>query len=129
MKATWPKLIGLDPTPYPHVVILYLPNRDKNGKEFDIETWDQKALELLARLFRGATSYPSRGSYKKIDSDGEFYKETIMIENTRMVVSFVAETDYSLEHLKEVSGFMRQFKAKTSQDTVAIAIDGEMHYL
>lgn len=31
--------IGFSPLAYAHVVIAYLPNKDKNAKEFDVEPW------------------------------------------------------------------------------------------
>ena len=52
-----------------------------------------------------------------------------MLEKTRPVESFVTEEAFSLEALREVSEFLREFKAATNQETVALAVDGEMFYL
>jgi len=52
-----------------------------------------------------------------------------MIEQTRMVVSFVAEPDFTEEAVKEMGGFMRRLKRETNQDSVALLVDGEMYYL
>ena len=81
--------------------------KDKNAKDFDLEPWETAALKLQGRLFRGATSYPSRGSYRRTDETGAISDEGVMIEQTRMVVSFVAEPDF----------------------TDALVVDGEMYYL
>jgi len=121
--------MGLSPLAHAHIVIIYLPNKDKDGKEFDVEPWETEALKLQGRLFRGATSYPSRGSYRQSDETGEVTDEGVMIERTRMVVSFVAEKDFNQEAIKAVGAFMRRFKKQTRQDSVALVIDGEMYYL
>lgn len=121
--------VGFSPLSYAHVVIAYLPNRDKNGREFDVEPSETAALKLQGRLFRGATSYPSRGSYRRSDETGAVSDEGVMIEKTRMVVSFVAEPDFTEEAIKEMGGFMRRFKRETNQDSIALVVDGEMYYL
>ena len=64
------RVIGFSPLSYAHIVIAYLPNKDKDAKEFDVEPWETAALKLQGRLFRGATSYPSRGSYRRSDQAG-----------------------------------------------------------
>jgi hypothetical protein len=87
--------IGFSPLAHAHIVITYLPNKDKNGKEFDLEPWETEALKIQGRLFRGATSYPSRGSYRQSDETGKVSDEGVMIERTRMVISFVAEKDFN----------------------------------
>ena len=121
--------IGFSPLAYAHVVIAYLPNKDKNAKAFDVEPWESAALKLQGRLFRGATSYPSRGSYRRSDETEAISDEGVVIEQTRMVVSFVAEPDFTEAAIKEMGGFMRRFKRETNQDSVALVVDGEMYYL
>jgi hypothetical protein len=111
--------IGFSPLSYTHVVIMYLPNKDKNAKEFDVEPWETAALKL----------HPSRGSYRRSDDTLAISDEGVMIEQTRMVVSFVAEPDFTEEAVKEMGGFMRRFKREANQDSVALVVDGEMYYL
>lgn len=120
---------GLVPIPYDHVLISFLPNKDKNGKEFDVEPWETEALKLQGRLFRGATSYPGRGSYRRSDEHGEIVEERILLETTRPVESFIKEQDFTPTALKQVADFLRRFKRETRQDSVGIVIDGEMYYL
>ena len=35
---------------YDHVFISFLPNKDKDENEFDVEPWETKALELQGRF-------------------------------------------------------------------------------
>ena len=116
------------PVPYAHVIIVYLPNKDQEGNEFDVEPWDTEALRVQGQLFRGATSYPSRGSYRRSDPSGALVEEGIMVEQTRMVTSFVTEEDFTEENLRGVKEFLLRFKSETRQDSVAIVVDGEMYY-
>lgn len=113
---------------YDHVFISYLPNKDRNEKEFDVEPWETKALQIQGRLFRGATSYPSRGSYRKITPEGSIISE-VMLEKTRMVVSFVIKREFTPQALKEITDFLKGFGIKTNQEAVAFVVDGEMYYI
>ena len=121
--------IGFSPLSYAHIVIAFLPNKDKDQKEFDVEPWDTEALKLQGRLFRGATSYPSRGSYRRSDETGAITDQGVMIEQTRMVVSFVSEHDFTEEAIKKMGAFMHRFKQEAHQDSVGLVVDGEMNYL
>ena len=120
---------GLAAVPHDHILMVYLSNKDKDEKEFDVEPWDTEALKLQGRLFRGATSYPARGSYRKSDARGEIVDEGVMLESTRMVQSFIREADFTEESLKAVSEFMLRFKKATNQDSVGMVVDGEFYYL
>lgn len=129
--ADLPNVSSLLGTPlkYAHVVIVYLPNQDKDGNEFDVEPWETEALKLQGRLFRGATSYPSRGSYRRSGAAGDVIEEGVMLEQTRMVTSFVEEEDFNEKALKEIAEFLRRFKNETRQESAGIVVDGEMYYL
>jgi hypothetical protein len=113
---------------YDHVFISYLPNKDRNEKEFDVEPWETKALQIQGRLFRGATSYPSRGSYRKIATEGSI-TSGVMLEKTRMVVSFVTKKEFTPQALKEITDFLKEFGIKTNQEAVAFVVDGDMYYI
>jgi hypothetical protein len=116
------------PVAYEHVFISYLPNKDRNGREFDVEPWETEALKIQARLFRGATSYPARGSYRVVDAEGSI-RSGILLEKTRMIISFVSETELTASALAEATNFLKRFGQRTNQESVAFCIDGEMCYL
>jgi len=116
------------PVSWDHIFISYLPNKDKKGKRVSIEPWELKALRIQGRLFRGATSYPARGSYRRIDSKGVM-TTGVMVEKTRMVVSFVTEREFTQQALVGITDFLKEFGRKTNQETVAFVVDGEMYYI
>lgn len=118
---------GFAALPAAHALATYLPDRDRAGKAFDAEPWETEALQLQGHLFGGATSWPGRGSYRESDADGRIGEERVILEHTRVVVSFVAEADFSPAALAAVADFLRRFKDRTGQDSVAVAIDGTMY--
>lgn len=129
MKKEFLQRAGLIPLPYDHVLISFLPNKDKDGKEFNVEPWETEALKLQGQLFRGATSYPGRGSYRKSDESGAIVEKGVLLETTRPVESFIREEDFTPGALKQIADFLRRFKKETRQDSMAIVVDGELYYL
>ena len=107
---------------YDHILISFLPNTDKKGKIFNNKTWETKALTLQGDLFRGATSIPSRGSYKT--SEGK-----IILEDTKAIISYVKKDALTPKALKKFSDLLKDFGKKTKQETVAFALDEQMHYI
>jgi len=115
------------PLPHAHVVATVLPDRDGVGRTFDTEPWETEALRLQGHLFGGATSWPSRGSYRESDADGHIGQERLILEQTRMVVSFASEADFSATALRALAEFLTRFKNATGQDSVALMIDGQLY--
>lgn len=128
MLDEWIREMEFVPITFDHVFISYLPNKDKEEKKFDVQPWETKALKIQGQLFHGATSYPSRGSYRRIDSKGNITTK-VMLEKTRMVTSFVNASDLTEQALKEISDFLKEFGRKTNQESVAYVLDGTMYYI
>ena len=118
--------LGVESIDYDHILISFLPDRDKKGKKFSTKIWETRSLKLQAKLFRGATSYPrtilSRGSYKT--SEGK-----IILEDTKAILSYVKKEELTPEALKIFSDLLKDFGKKTKQETVAFALDDQMHYI
>ena len=98
-----------EPLAHAHVLTTYLPDSDRDGKPFDAEPWETEALKLQGHLFGGATSWPSRGSYRESDAAGNIGQERLILEHTRMVVSFATEHDFSAAALGELAAFLDRF--------------------
>jgi hypothetical protein len=113
---------------YDEIFTAFFPNKDKEENVFDVEPWDTEYLKMMGKLFGGATSYPAKGSYRKIKETGEI-EEKVMVEQTRMVVCFIKEIDFSEIALKEVSDFLKRFKSETNQESVAFVIGDAMYFL
>ena len=110
------------PVEFDHVFISYLPDCDKEGTSIAIDAWEEKLLGLQGRLFRGATSYAARGSYRREDGD-------VIIEGTKLVTSFVMETELTAEALETVTDSLKEFGRETNQENVAFVLDGRMHWI
>lgn len=113
---------------YDEIFNAFLPNKDKDEIEFDVEPWETEYLRLMGKLFGGATSVPSRGSYRKINKTGEI-EEKVMVEQTRMVVCFIRSDDLTEEALKRISNFLKKFKKETNQESVAFVLGDAMYFL
>lgn len=126
MRPSFFSELGVESIEYDHILISFFPNKDKEGRKFSNKIWENQALKLQAELFRGATSYPriipSRGSYKT--SDGK-----IIIEDTKAIISYVKKNELTPKALKRYSEFLKDFGKKTNQETVAFALDEQMHYI
>jgi DNA relaxase NicK len=88
-----------------------------------IRDWERKALQLQSRLFGGATSYPAKGSYRRRKSG------RVLIEQTKLITSFIREVEFTDKALKEATDFIKEFGAETDQETVAFVLDGEMYWI
>jgi len=128
MLDEWIREMEFVPITFDYVFISYLPNKDKEEKNFDVQPWETKALKIQGRLFHGATSYPSRGSYRRIDSKKNITTK-VMLEKTRMVTSFFNKRELTKHALKEISDFLKEFGRKTNQESVAFVLDGTMYYI
>ncbi|GBE04650.1 hypothetical protein BMS3Abin10_00266 [bacterium BMS3Abin10] len=53
----------------------------------------------------------------------------VMIEKTRMVVSFVTESELTEQALKKITDLLKEFGRKTKQETVAFVLDGQINYI
>lgn len=122
--------LGIMPVDFDHILISFLPNKDKQGDKIDkkvLRIWETVALKLQGKFFGGATSYPpiplpSRGSYRT--SSGR-----VLVEETKAIVSYVRKEELTKEALKAVSDLLRDFGRKTNQESVAFALDKQMFYI
>ena len=97
---------------------LFIPDQDRLGRPIDQDHWTDEALDLLGRLFRGATAFPPGKGVWRDDSRGG----RLLREMTVMVVSYVprAELDRNLDALRT---FLYRFGREANQGEVGIVID------
>lgn len=110
-------------------VVIAIPSHtrpDKDGKTKRVKDQDQRAdaaLDLLARLFTGATGFHALGSY--LSESGEILKdEPIMIESLAS-----NEEINDKERLRQFGEFARRLARETDQESVFVAIDNTRHYI
>jgi hypothetical protein len=100
-------------------LVLYIPNKDKDGHELqDHDRWVKEARELLSRIGGGSTTFPP--------ADGTWVDEKggILWEQTRMVFCFIFPDQFSAR-LSELREFLHRFGRETNQGEVVVELDGE----
>ena len=99
------------------VLTLYLPDKDKKGREVPAhETWVKDALGLLARVGGGATCLWGEGSWKNKPEDEP------IIERTAVVYTYVDPKPF-LAELPRLRKFLHRFGRETNQGEVVVEFD------
>jgi len=103
----------------PQVLTLYIPNKDRAGREFGTQRkWVLRAAELLAHLGGGVTIMPP--------TEGGWLSEetgTIIWEHPVQVYSYI-KPDRFLGRLGELRRFLHDLGRETDQGEVAFEFDG-----
>lgn len=104
--------------------ILFIPSKDKNGKDLrDTELWRSAAGDKLTELFGGATEMPP--------AKGKWYNEEskkIIPESVVLIHSYASEAKANEENrIKELALFLHRLGRDTNQGEVAVVIDGVFH--
>lgn len=100
-------------------VVLFIPDHGRDGDSIDQQYWVDEALNVMGRLFRGATAFPpGRGVWRDDEAGGRLLKE-----QTVMVVSYVAPELLTATTLKSLREFLHRFGRETRQGEVGIVIN------
>ena len=105
-------------------VVIAIPSHTRKRKE--VKDQDQRAdaaLDLLARLFTGATGFHALGSY--LSDSGEILKDKPIIIESLASNEEVNDT----ERLRQLAEFARRLARETDQESVFVAIDNTRHYI
>src|SRR5690242_17016363 len=92
--------------------VLFIPNKDKKGKELkDQELWADAAGELLTKLFGGATEMPpAKGKWYNEDDD------EIITEGPILIHSYArAEHANDEERIQKLAEFLHRLGRETNQ--------------
>jgi hypothetical protein len=100
---------------------IYVPNKDRDGKEIgDQRRWVLEALHLLGSVGGGATAMPPvEGVWA--NPEGEFVWEAPVI-----VYSYI-KPDQFLARLSELRSFLHRLGRETRQGEVAFEFDGRFY--
>ena len=106
----------------PQVLTLYIPNKDRLGREFGTQRkWVLEAAELLAQIGGGVTIMsPTEGGWLNEDTG------TIVWEHPVQVYSYVKADRFSAR-LAELRRFLHDLGRETDQGEVAFEFDGEFY--
>lgn len=102
---------------------IYVPNKDKNGKEIGNQRqWVLEAIDLLTRLNGGATAMPPvEGAWR--DELG-----TTIWEHPMVVYSYI-KPDSFFANLAAVRGFLHRMGRETNQGEVAFEFEDRFYLI
>lgn len=106
----------------PVLLILFIPTRDKNGRELaDSDHWLNAAIKVVSEQFGGATVMAP--------ADGAWYNpetETVIREKVHLVHSY-GNPDANLNCLQPIADFLHRMGRETKQGEVGVVVDGVFH--
>ena len=105
------------------LLVIFVPNRDRDGQSVDQDYWIDEVLTTLGRLFRGATAYPrGRGVWRDDERGG-----TLVSEEPVIVFSYIAEADLTTNALAELYRTLSRMGHEAKQGEIGVVIDGKYY--
>ena len=104
-------------------VVLFVPDRNREGAFIDQDDRVDQALDIMGKLFRGATAFPPGRGVWRDDEAGE----KLLNEQTVMVVSYVDAKLLTAHTLRSLREFLHRLGRETQQGEVGIVIDSKYY--
>ena len=116
--------LGADSEPSTQVLTLFIPDRDREGRELGNQRrWVLEAADLLARIGGGVTIMPAvEGGW--LDDE----RSSVVWERPVPLFTFV-KPDAFVETLPALRAFAHRLGRETEQGEVAVLFDGVFHRL
>lgn len=116
------KLLGASEEPSAQVLTLYIPDKDKDGKQIkNLNRWLKEAQNVLTLIGSGSTAMPP--------ADGTWFNpissETIR-EKTTIMYTYI-EPDAFEENIGLLREFLHGFGRETNQGEVVFEFDGRLY--
>jgi hypothetical protein len=103
------------------LLVLFVPDLDRDERPIDHDHWVSAALELFGRLFRGATAFPrGRGVWRDDARGGR-----LLFEQPTIIHCYTEERFITAGSLHELGAFMRTLGRETNQGEVGMIVDGQ----
>lgn len=116
------RVLGALEEPSIQQLTLYIPNKDKNGKQIkNFERWVQEAERILARIGGGATALPPADGTWLNPESGD-----IVHEKTKIICTYVYPDKFE-ENIGSLREFLHRFGRETNQGEVVIEFDGRFY--
>jgi hypothetical protein len=115
---------GAAAVPSTQCITLYIPDRDKHGKEIGNQRhWVLAAADLLAEVGGGFTIEPaSEGGWLDPDT------KTIVWDKTVQIYSYIKPENF-VPFLPKLRGFLHRLGRETNQGEIAFEFDGRFYRL
>lgn len=113
------EILGAITESFVQQLVLYIPDKDKNGKQIsDIDKWIKEAQEILTVIGGGATSYPpADGTWLNPENN-----KTVS-EQTKLIYTYIVPDKFE-NNFKRLRTFLHRFGRETNQGEVVLEFDG-----
>lgn len=114
-------VLGADGGISVQALTLYVPNKDRDGREFgDQRRWVLAAAQLLARIGGGVTILPAaEGGWQNPDGG-------LVWESPVLLYTYIRPTEFRLL-MPELREFLHKLGRETNQGEVAVEFDGRLY--
>jgi hypothetical protein len=102
------------------LIVVFVPSKDRDGKEIDQNFWVDEVLGALGRLFRGATAYPRGKGVWRDDQRGG----TLLTEEPVIVFSYAAAADLTTAALTDLYRTLSRMGREARQGEIGVVVDG-----
>jgi len=99
---------------------LYIPSRDKDGRDFDPSPWVEEALRLLSKIGGGATAMPPVDGAWLNPETSELIREKVVL-----VYTFI-DPDQFEATLDELRAFLHRLGRETDQGEIVFEFDDRL---
>lgn len=109
------------------MVIVFVPSHQRDKQRIHDQTaWASEALDLMGKLFGGATGFPNlRGIWRDDDNNGE-----LLDDEPIMIQSLAKRADVeNVEKLAQLGQFLKKMGKKTKQGAIAVVFNDAIHYI
>jgi hypothetical protein len=115
--STWLGAVGGDPRNF--TVSIFVPSQTRDGMLIDHAAWQLETLEIMARLFGGATVIECQGAWRDDERGG-----AIGIEKVSTVYSLMAESSWNKKTVTELAKFLHRMGRESDQGEVGLVVNG-----
>lgn len=116
------KILGAAEAPSIQQLTLYIPDKDKNGKQIkNLNRWVKEAQKTLTLIGSGSTSLPpADGTWLNPEND------KILWEKTKVIYTYI-DPDKFEENAWKLREFLHRFGRETNQGEVVFEFDGKFY--
>lgn len=116
------EILGTEEAPSKQQLVLYIPDKDKNGKQIKhLNQWIKEAREMLTKIGGGAIAFPP--------ADGTWFnpeKNRIIWEKTKIIYTYIYSDKFE-KNITLLREFLHRFGRETNQGEVVLEFDGKFY--
>ncbi len=113
-------IVGASRTVGTAFLMVFVPTSDRTGRKLPGAGWTRPVLDILGRLFRGATAYPKGQGVWRDDAAGG----RLVHDDTTIAFSYVAPEDLTDEAMLALGAFLKRMGREARQGEVGVVLEG-----